>query len=693
MAAGQTLVCGLVSAKVMTLVEGGQRAMLLSKCKMAILLISCVAILGAGVGLAGLRRASAGPPTEPPGVEKTAVAERAAAEDLVKVRGKVLDPDGKPVAGAKLYLGDANSKKLTYTVRATSGDNGRFAFTVTRSEYDSAPADRPRYQVMAVAPGHGCDWVAVAAAKEELTLRLIKDVPIRGRILDPDGKPVAGARIKIASVSAAKGKDLEGYLEAVRKGAGYAFAKNWSGPLPGQPAVVTTGEDGRFKLTGFGRERVIRLHLEGPAITTAELDVMTRAAERVGNLHGASFDYLTVASRPIRGVVRDKDTRKPLAGVSVGIGGNTWCKAITDKEGRYELLGLAKSPNYDLTIKPAAGQLYFQRHAQFKDTAGLAALTADIDMVQGLTLRGKVTDRATGKPIREAWVEYFPLAFNPYVNRKIAGVWWPQSEATTGPDGRYELTVLPGQGVLCVRGPKPDAYMPALVTPKEIKAFFKAPLFGSELSRDIGGVGTFLPEHNHALVLLEPGEKDNALVKDVTLEPAKFLTLKGRVVGPDGKPLTGVTVQGLSRRRFDETTLEGPEFTVEGIDPRMNRHMIFRHKKKNLGLFLTIQGGKASEPFIVKLQQCGSASGRLVDPSGEPIDGRGVQVGGVTSVLVGGGSQSMKTDKKGRFRFEGLVPGYSYHMMVENVIGRIVATAVVEPGKNKDLGDIKVNDN
>ena len=34
-------------------------------------------------------------------------------------------------------------------------------------------------------------------------------------------------------------------------------------------------------------------------------------------LFGASFDYVAVASRAVRGVVRDKDTGKPLAGVSV----------------------------------------------------------------------------------------------------------------------------------------------------------------------------------------------------------------------------------------------------------------------------------------------------------------------------------------------------------------------------------------
>ena len=163
----------------------------------------------------------------------------------------------------------------------------------------------------------------------------------------------------------------------------------------------------------MGRERVVRLHLEGPAIATAELDVMTRAAEKVGNLHGASFDYLTVASRPVRGVIRDKDTRTPLAGVSVTVRDNTWCKAVTDKEGRYELLGVAKAAHYYLDLKPAAGQLYFQRMAGVQDKPGLEALTADVELVRGtVTVRGKVTDNATGKPVVGARVVYRPFYGN-----------------------------------------------------------------------------------------------------------------------------------------------------------------------------------------------------------------------------------------------------------------------------------------
>jgi protocatechuate 3,4-dioxygenase beta subunit len=673
-----------------------------SKAKIATILLLTLGITVTGLGAVWHRAAAAGQlssqqrqaekPKDKGDRSLPADKAKSGSQGTVEVRGRVLDPEGKPMAGARLYLATTSPNGELPSQQATSGPDGRFRFADPRSELDKGAAKSP-YQVMAVGTGHGCDWVAVGSAKEELTLRLVKDVPVRGRILDPDGRPVAGARLRVLSVLAAKSGDLGGYLESIRKGAAHTFAKSWAGSLPGQPAVVTTGADGRFTLAGIGRERVVRLHLDGPAIATADLDVMTRVAAKVGGLHGASFDYLAVASRPIRGVVRDKDTRKPLAGFSVAASGNPWCKVVTDKEGRYELLGLAKAPRYDLAIKPAAGQLYFLRRAELGDTEGLTPLTADIDMVQGLTLRGKVTDRATGKPIAQARVEYYPLAFNPYVNRKIAGVWRPESQATTGPDGRYVLTVLPGQGVLIVTGPRTDAYMSSLVTPKEIKDFFKAPLFGNQLTRDIGGFGTFLPEHNHALLLLEPDEKGNALVKDVTLEPAKYLTMKGRVIGPDGKPLTGVTAQGLTRQRFAETTLPGAEFTVEGLDPRIKRQLIFHHKKKNLGHFFTIPIGKTPEPLIAKLQPCGTASGRLVDSSGEPIDGREVLVGGVTSEQVGGGYWRITTDKKGRFRAEGLVPGFPYHVMVDKVVGRIFATAVVEPGKNKDLGDLKVKDN
>jgi hypothetical protein len=234
--------------------------------------------------------------------------------------------------------------------------------------------------------------------------------------------------------------------------------------------------------------------------------------------------------------------------------------------------------------------------------------------------------------------------------------------------------------------------MTALVTPKEIKDFFKVPIFpANELNRAVGAnAASFINDHHHALVLLEPGEKEEALVKDVALEPAKYLTLKGRVVGPDGEPVTAVTVRGLGQG-LDEKTLKGAEFTVEDIDPRVNRQLFFYHEEKKLGFFLKELGGMTPEPLIIKLQPCGSASGRVVDADSQPLAGSRVDLGAVREPgSVGARHQWVKTDKDGRFRFEGLVPGYVYPLGRID-LPRILAEVVVEPGKDKDLGDIKVD--
>jgi hypothetical protein len=71
-----------------------------------------------------------------------------------------------------------------------------------RSALDTTREDDPAYQVLAVAEGYGIAWVTSnAAAQEEVTLRLVKDAPVKGRILDADGRPFAGARLTITGVA------------------------------------------------------------------------------------------------------------------------------------------------------------------------------------------------------------------------------------------------------------------------------------------------------------------------------------------------------------------------------------------------------------------------------------------------------------------------------------------------------------
>jgi RNA polymerase sigma factor (sigma-70 family) len=712
--AGSTLraaVKGAAGGRVAALVQGAGTTMSFSKARIATALVLVVSVAvtacgvlrhpGAPADQPAAQQSEAEKPKPPQKQPRSGARAKPAAEGTIEVRGRVLNSAGKPVAGARLYLAPATPTGPAPTRQATTGPDGRFRFAVSRSALVSGSAEQSA-QVLAVAAGHGCDWVKVGPVGQELTLRLVEDVSICGRIFDADGRPVAGARLEVMGVSAARGEDLGDYLAAIRKGNGYAFARYWDGPLPGQPAVLTTSPDGRFRLAGAGRERVVAFRLTGPGIASTGLDVMTRTADSVTNprgwtcVYGASSDYVARTSRPIRGVVRARETGKPLAGVWVGAPGSSWGNAVTDRKGRYQLLGWAKTADYSLLAKPADG-LHFQRLVQLHDTPGLGLLSCDIELVRGLMVRGRVTDRGTGKPVAGARVDYHPLGGNSYVDKLLAGSWDPRSETTTGPDGSYVLTVLPGPGVLGVTAPKWEAYMPAGVTLRERKEFFKTPLVDDRHEDFLtwyaggGSYGGISQDFYNALVLLEPGEKEKALVRNVALEVPR--QLQGRVVGPDDRPLAGVRVCGLVR--FGVDTLKGNQFTVRGLNPRANRPLVFYHKARNLGFYVKDLRSAPAGLLTVKLQPCGSASGRVVDPDGQPVAGLRLLVQGRALHVMseaGGGQQQVTTDRAGRFRAEGLVPGQEY--AVEELgdrpsFPRVYAPVVVESGKHKDIGDIK----
>src|SRR5262249_33779887 len=226
----------------------------------------------------------------------------------------------------------------------------------------------------------------------EIRLGLVEDLPLVGRILDADHRPVAGARVAVREVS----DDASG--------------RACLGPLPGQPPEVTTSADGRFRLTGVGRDRRVCLALDGPGIPHAEVFAATRppSAEIPAGILGVPFDYVAGASRPVRGVVRDKTTGEPVAGVKV-CATSGGASALTDREGLYELPRCPRSQGYEVLAQPQPGHPYFAAMSRLPDTPGSDPLTADFDLAGGIPLHGRVTDGATGKPPKRALVEYHPL--------------------------------------------------------------------------------------------------------------------------------------------------------------------------------------------------------------------------------------------------------------------------------------------
>jgi hypothetical protein len=123
---------------------------------------------------------------------------------------------------------------------------------------------------------------------------------------------------------------------------------------------------------------------------------------------------------------------------------------------------------------------------------------------------------------------------------------------------------------------------------------------------------------------------------------------------------------------------------VGGLNPKRSREMLFFHNEKGLGYHAEIRGDTKG-PLTIKLQPLGSASGRIVDKAGQPLAGLAL-----APYTLGSPYGQVKTDKDGRFKVEGLVPGATYRLYpIESTKRRAIRqTFVVEPAKDKDLGDI-----
>jgi hypothetical protein len=143
--------------------------------------------------------------------------------------------------------------------------------------------------VAVAAEGLGFGWAdaSALAARGGPSVRLVRDLAIRGRILDADGRPVKGARVRVEEVRAYPVDDMKAVLRALRaKGrdrvtpSRWVVPPDWAGPVPGQPvgAATVTGPDGRFRLTGLGRGRIVRLQITAPGERPLSVTVLTSEA-------------------------------------------------------------------------------------------------------------------------------------------------------------------------------------------------------------------------------------------------------------------------------------------------------------------------------------------------------------------------------------------------------------------------------
>jgi RNA polymerase sigma factor (sigma-70 family) len=737
-AAGETLVHSVVRAvmgdtktgglpaRVIALADGVARATCTSKLKVVVL---GLIVVGLVAGAGALARDTNGGIQKRAGVQTAASAALQAAEetrakpqaarnakpqaaqekDSVTYSGRVLDPEGKPIAGAKLYLTPWwGGAKWTMSPPpcASSGSDGRFVISLPLAKYRNQFVN-----ITATTASLGPNWVDVARAgpQENLTIRLVRDdVPISGQIVDLEARPVASSTLKVESIYAAVGEDLGPWLEAIGKKEGFSLqlrGKHVTRHTTALATAVTTDDEGRFRLIGIGANRLVTLRLDGPTIVSQRIRVLTRPGKTIevpdneGNpeygekrtvttYYGAEFRHVAAPSKPIVGVIRDRDTKKPLAGFtiqSMTLATNPMriehiVETRSDEKGRYRLTGMPKGKGSTIMVVPSREQPYVAVHAAVPDSPGLAAVTVDFDMKLGVWIEGKITDKVTGKPVKGS-IEYFSLYSNPNLRDYpgFDGTFLPQVAAGTKEDGTYRIAGIPGPGLIAAW--YVDGY---LRSPERDDEFGIAEMYLSTA-----------PYHLHhpinygALARINPPKATVSLKRDLTFDPG--WTFTGTVLGPDGKPLVGVRGNGLTAGFWwPREGMKTAEFTVRRFNPRRSREVLFQHLEKGLvGVARPPRENGGS--ITVRMEPGATVTGRLVD-------GEGMARPDVELELWVRSKQSaswyrnspprVQTDREGRFRIGALLPGYEFRM--SHGRAELSFGGALRGGQTKDLGDVRL---
>jgi hypothetical protein len=615
-------------------------------------------------------------------------------------------------------------------VRATTGADGRFRFTANRTELASGLGRLPwlRASLAAFAEGYGPAWTEGLTIDDPDGNRLelvADDAPIAGRLMDLEGRPLPDVTVRVVQIDVTPTEDLSPWLSEAQKDPKTAFGAfrrmftQWSPEsLLMLIPPAKTGADGRFRLRGVGRERVVSLVIQGARVQTRVVQVMTRVGSSKlmrppvpeGQvqidilIYPIGFEHIAAPGREVEGDVVDAATGQPVPGVVIrpkmiqyGAFENPYgllrwrpdraIRTATDARGHYRLDGMPVGHPVELGTMLSDRTPYRPMSQELPDAPGIGPTRLDFKLVRGIPVEGKVTNRTTGKPVA-AFVEYHPTLENPNLSSiQDVDLFEP---IVTRLDGSFTLPALPGPGAVIATVMDDDD---RFLTADRARAHQPAQ------ARKLGIIrGVTSPARSQALEPITPESTAKTYRCDLSVVPSPEPIVK--ILDPDGRPLAGAIVSGaqssdLSRECWWQSRQHGV-FRVTGLIHHRIRNLAIHHEGRRLAGTLAVRDAEPG-PLVARLRPWGTVSGRLVDRDGRPRPG--VVLSYQDSYhgrrpFAQAFPKDVTTDSSGRFTFVGLVPDqeYAIKLVPEDVYAPTVSVSwphAVEAGETKELGDVR----
>jgi hypothetical protein len=409
----------------------------------------------------------------------------------------------------------------------------------------------------------------------------------------------------------------------------------------------------------------------------------------------------------------------------------------TDARGRA-LLNPYLGRVFTVQVSGPAGSAFLSVRKRLAWPRGAARQDLTLALPRGVRVTGTVTAAPGGRPVSGARVDFWSKTVRPPATspaRLPDGLVYP-GPCKTDARGAFALVVPPGPCHFLVNGPGPDyvfrkidptllGVKPKIVEPGRKGQGVPAPRADDYVRQTIGwrvGKKPFFYPDAWKPVNAKRGAKPPVLA----IQLRKAQVVKGRVLGPDGKPVALAAIyQGqppfaeIAHSTFGlRDGVRDGRFELKLRNPEAPLSAVFWARDKGLGAAVEFTAKQANgKPVTVRLARCGSATVRFLGVKGKPLahyrpllwlsvpalpystplelEAQARQVHFGYDVVWAGHAEPAaygkgpKTDAQGRVTFPALIPGATYRITLFDGRGKDFRA---EAGKAVKLADLTVRD-